>query len=299
MATTTPAPATAAPATTPKTTAAEGLKKFNDLIANPRTQSYLAEVLSEKKSQFVNNIVALVSNSDNLQLCDPQSIMFAGIKATALNLPLDPNLGFAFIIPYWDNKTKTQKAQFQIGKNGQIQLAIRSGQVKTINVTDIREGEIEEENLLTGEIKVKRAADRETRKIIGYAAYLRLVNGFEKIMYSTREQIEQHALRYSKQQKDGRLTNVWATNFDEMAEKTVLKAVLKYAPLSTEIQQAINAVGSEDDIEGAAKIATVRAAQQEAQVVDIEPEPSPAPAPKAAAAPQPVAQSIETRQASF
>lgn len=228
---------------------ATGLKAFNDLIANPRTQNYLNDVLSEKKASFVNNLVALVTNSDLLQKCEPQSVMFAGIKATALNLPLDPNLGFAYIIPYWDNNKRIQKAQFQMGYRGLLQLAIRSGQMAAINVTDVREGEIIDEDILTGEIKMKKADNRTAKKIVGYAAYMRLTNGFAKTLYSTREEVEAHALRFTKQKtKDGKLANVWASDFDAMAKKTVLKALLKFAPLSTEMAEAIAADNEDADM---------------------------------------------------
>lgn len=231
---------------TPTTTVATstknaGLRAFTTYLNSSATQNYLASVLQEKKSAFVNNIVALVNNSDNLQQCEPMSLMNAAIKATALNLPLDPNLGFAYMIPYRDNKTNTTKAQFQIGYRGLLQMAIKSGQMAAINVTDIREGELQDEDLLTGEIKIKKTENRTAKKIIGYVAYIRLTNGFAKTLYATREEIEAHALRFSKQQFKGKLTSVWASDFDAMAKKTVLKALLKFAPLSTEIQSIIAA----------------------------------------------------------
>lgn len=236
--------ATNTPATATQTTQAPaGLKAFNALVQNPKTQDYLASVLAEKKSQYVNNIVALVANSDNLQQCEPQSIMFAGIKATALNLPLDPNLGYAYIVPYWDNSTtpRTRKAQFQIGYKGLIQLALRSGQMLRLNTTDIREGELVEQNILTGDMTVRQVPDRMNKKIIGYAAYMKLTNGFEKSFYSTREQIEDFANTRSKQKdRNGRLIGTWVSDFDAMAKKTVLKALLKYAPLSTEMMDALS-----------------------------------------------------------
>lgn len=255
---------------------ATGLKAFNDLIANPRTQNYLNDVLSEKKASFVNNLVALVTNSDLLQKCEPQSVMFAGIKATALNLPLDPNLGFAYIIPYWDNNKRIQKAQFQMGYRGLLQLAIRSGQMAAINVTDVREGEIIGEDILTGEIKMKKANDRTAKKIVGYAAYMRLTNGFAKTLYSTREEVEAHALRFTKQKtKDGNLANVWASDFDAMAKKTVLKALLKFAPLSTEMAEAIAADNEDADMRGnatnAAYAPDVTDADAEVMTMDDEP----------------------------
>ena len=229
--------AAAAPSAQPQKNA--GLRTFTQYINSDATQKYLEKVLAEKKSSFVNNIVALVNNSENLQNCEPMTVMNAAIKATALNLPLDQNLGFAYIIPYKDNNSNKVNAQFQIGYKGLIQLAIRSGQISKINMTDVREGELLGEDILTGDITLRKVADRNGKKIIGYCAYMRLVNGFEKTMYSTREDIEAFALRFSKQQYKGKLTNTWAKDFDAMAKKTVLKALLKFAPLSTEMERAL------------------------------------------------------------
>ena len=134
------------------------LQAFNRCITNSDVQSYLSQVLGEKKSSFVNNITALVANDMKLQECKPMSLIYAGIKATALDLPLDQNLGFAYVIPY---KCKTgTEAQFQMGYKGFIQLAIRTGQFRTINVTEVVDGEIASENLITGEIQFVRAKDR-------------------------------------------------------------------------------------------------------------------------------------------
>ncbi len=116
------------------------LQKFNAVIKDTRTQNYLQQVLSDKKESFVNNIVALVANNIKLQECDPQTLLYAGIKATALGLPLDSNLGCAYVIPYKDNRNKTTVAQFQLGYKGFIQLAIRSGQFQNLNVTEVKEG---------------------------------------------------------------------------------------------------------------------------------------------------------------
>ncbi len=226
------------------------LKLFNQAITNPKTQDYLANVLSEKKASFVNNLTALVSNNKALQSCEPMSIMYAGIKATALNLPLDPNLGFAYVIPYNNRREGTSQAQFQIGYKGFIQLAIRSGQFKTINVTEVREGELKEFNLLTGEIEFQAVPNREEKPVIGYVSYFKLTNGFEKTLYSTTAEVEQHALKYSQtygsRNEKVKASSKWATDFDAMAKKTVLKLILsKYAPLSVEM---INAVQSDQGV---------------------------------------------------
>lgn len=221
------------------------LQQFNQAITNPKTQAYLEQVLSTKKNAFVNNIVALVSNNASLQQCEPTSIMFAGLKATALDLPLDPNLGFAYVIPYKNNRENKTEAQFQIGYRGFIQLAIRSGQFKTINVTEVREGELGVFGLLTGEMCFNSVDNRMERNVIGYAAFFRLSNGFEKTLYMTKEEVEVHAKKYSQtyssKHEKVQQNSKWATDFDAMAKKTVLKLLLsKYAPLSVDMINAVN-----------------------------------------------------------
>lgn len=223
--------------------AKSSLKVFNEIIGREHTQKFLAQALGDKKSSFVNNLTALVSNNAKLQECDPPSLMYAGIKATALDLPLDSNLGFAYVIPYNNTKAGKVEAQFQIGYKGFIQLAIRSGQFQTINVTDIREGELREVNIVTGEIQFQSIPNREKKEIIGYVAYFRLTNGFSKILYMTKGEVEEHAKRYSQtyqsQYETVRASSKWTTDFDPMAKKTVLKLLLaKYAPLSVEMQEA-------------------------------------------------------------
>lgn len=220
------------------------LQQFNQTLANPKTQEYLQQVLADKKTSFVNNITALVANSQNLQACEPVSLLYAGIKATALDLPLDPNLGLAYVIPYNNNKTKKTEAQFQIGYKGFVQLAIRSSQFKTLNVVEVKEGELQEGNMLTGEIRFKALPDRENLPTIGYAAFFRLINGFEKTLYMTTRAIEAHAKKYSQSYSSKneyiRKSSKWTTDFDAMAKKTVLKLLLsKYAPLSVDMQTAI------------------------------------------------------------
>ena len=215
------------------------LQKFNQTIANPRTQDYLMQLLGEKKSSFVNNLTALVSNNNQLQICDPLSVMYAGIRATTLDLPLDTNLGFAYVIPFKNTKENKYDAQFQIGYRGFIQLAMRSGQFKTINVRDVKEGEVVAEDFVSGEIQFQKLEkDREKAATIGYVAYFRLTNGFEKMSYMTKSELEAHGKRFSQTFKKG--YGLWKDDFDSMASKTVLKLLLsKYAPLSIEMQNAI------------------------------------------------------------
>ena len=227
------------------TKANNGLKVFNQKIADPRTQEYLQQVLGEKKSSFINNLTALVAGSKQLQACNPMSVMYAAIKATALDLPLDPNLGFAYVIPYKNNKEGDTDAQFQIGYKGFIQLAMRSGQYRTINVRDVREGEIVGEDFVSGDLRFKKLnSNRDKATIIGYVAFFRLVNGFEKMVFWTVDEVKQHAITYSKTYgstiKTVREASKWVTDFDAMAKKTALKSLLsKYGVLSVEMKTAI------------------------------------------------------------
>ena len=219
------------------------LKRFNQMIVHPNTDAYLTSVLAERKGEFINNLTAVVTNDAKLQACEPVTLMYAALKATALRLPLDPNLGQAYIIPYKNNRERKTEAQFQIGWKGFIQLAIRSGQFQAINTTDIREGEMQGYNLMTGEVNVQAVPNRESKPVIGYLAYFKLTNGFAKSLYMTAEEIEQHATRYSQSYRGKyKDSSLWATDKDAMAKKTVLKLLLnRFAPLSVDMQRAVQA----------------------------------------------------------
>ena len=234
------------------------LKEFNLVIRNQNTQAYLQDVLGEKKETFVSNLTALVSNDTKLQECKPVTLMYAALTATSLDLPLDKNLGFAYVIPYKNNRERTTEAQFQLGAKGIKQLAIRSGQFIGMNVTDVREGEIAGRNRMTGEMTFNWIEDdneRDKAKVVGYLAWFKLVNGFEKTKYMTVEEIKSHATRYSQTYSSKndyvRKNSKWATDFDKMAEKTVMKLLLsKDAPLSVDMQTAFRADQSVQREEG-------------------------------------------------
>lgn len=229
---------------------ATGLKLFNQTITSPSTQKYLADVLGERKGSFVNNLTALVANNAQLQECQPLTVMFAALKATALNLPLENSLGMAYCIPYKDNKRGVTVAQFQLGYKGFKQLALRSGQFAVIpNATDVKEGELKSRNRLTGECVFEFIEDDEKRakaKTIGYASYFRLLCGAESTFYMSIEEMQAHATRYSQTYRSKteyiKKSSKWTTDFDDMAKKTVIKLNLsKNAPLSVEMQDAIRA----------------------------------------------------------
>lgn len=225
------------------------LKTFNQTITSPATQKYLTDLLHERKGQFVSNLTALVANNANLQECEPYTLMFAALKATALSLPIEPSLGMAHVIPYKNKKRGVTEAQFQLGYKGFQQLALRTGQYKHINTTEVREGELGKRNRLTGEIEwnwIENDAERLKAPIIGYVNYFCLLNGFESTFYMSKEEMDAHALRYSQTYKSTigyiKEQSKWTTDFDAMALKTVIKLNLsKNGVLSTELQDAIRA----------------------------------------------------------
>ena len=218
-----------------------GLQKFNAMLENTRTQEYLSNVLGEKKQTFVSNMVALVSSNKALSECDPSTIMFSCLKATALGLPLDPALSMAWVIPFRDNKSGTTVATFQVGARAWLQLALRTGQYQKINVRDVREGEIVGEDFVSGDIVFKKLdKDRMQAPLVGYVAMFRLTNGFEKQLYMSVEELEAHAKRYSQTYRKG--YGLWAEKDMKpaMYEKTILKRLLsKWGVLSVELQDAI------------------------------------------------------------
>jgi recombination protein RecT len=217
------------------------LGRYNNFICREKIQGYLADALKENKDEFVSNLLALVSSNLELQKCTPDSIMFACMKATALKLSIDQSLGQAYIIPYKDNKGQT-KAQFQLGWRGYMQLAMRSGQVTEINVTDVRAGELKQRDRLSGTYIFDWEQDDEVRNtlpIMGYAGYIALKNGFRKSVFWSADTIEKHAKKYSKTYQKYN-SGTWIEEREAMSMKTLYKLLLKnFAPQSKEMLDAI------------------------------------------------------------
>ena len=215
------------------------LAQLKQMLEDVNLKKRMQEMLGNKAASFMTSILNTVSTNETLKKCEPRSIITASLIAATLDMPIDPNLGFAYIIPYFAKGE--YKAQFQIGYKGLIQLAIRSGQYKTIHATPVYEGQIKKINPFKGEIEFNEDwQPQEGQKIVGYLAYFKLINGFEKYHYMTMEEIRKHAERYSKSysNKEG----VWTNNFNEMALKTVLKLLLKkYGLLSVEMQTVLKA----------------------------------------------------------
>lgn len=212
---------------------------IKSLLSQDSVKRRFEEMLGRRAAGFMSSIINLVNSDVNLQKCDPKKVLGCAAIAASMDLPIDRNLGFAWIIPYKDNRKGTVEPQFQMGYKGFIQLAMRSGQYKTINAAEVYEGEIKYHNRFTGEIEFDPEG-RKSDKIIGYVAYFKLINGFEKYHYMTVEQIKAHAKRYS--QGYGKPWSRWTTDFEAMALKTVLKLLLsKYGILSIEMQTALQA----------------------------------------------------------
>lgn len=199
-----------------------------NLLSGDKVKSRFNEILGAKAPAFISSVLSVANNNTLLKKAKPQTVLNAAVVAATLDLPINQNLGFAYIVPYKD------EAQFQLGYKGLVQLAMRSGQYKTINVTEVYEGEITKVNRFTGDYEF---GEKTSDKVVGYMGYFKLVNGFEKYLYMTTEEAEKHGKKYSQTFKRG--GGLWSTDFDAMAKKTCLKMLLsKFGILSIEMQRA-------------------------------------------------------------
>lgn len=206
------------------------------LIKSPAVKERFAEVLKAKGDSFLASVLTTVNNSALLQKAEPTTILSAAMVAAALGLPIIPSLGQAALVPFKDGKTGVCVCQFQIMARGLIQLALRTGQYRKIEVEAVHTGEIKRLNRFTGEIEFGEATDDN---VVGYLGFFELCNGFRKFLYMSNEEISEHAQKYSQTAKRG--FGLWVDNFDAMAKKTVLKLLLaKWGPLSVELQTALS-----------------------------------------------------------
>ena len=211
-----------------------GKNTLKALVNADVTKKKFQEMLGNKAAGFLTSLINTTNGNAQLQQADPNSILKAGAIAATLDLPIDPNLGFAYIVPY-NNKGKNE-AQFQMGYKGFVQLAIRTGQYKRINVTELYEGQFESYDPITDELKYN-LDNRLSDEITHYVAYFQTINGFEKYNVMSKEEIETHAKKFSKTYSYK--GSSWQTNFNTMAKKTVLKLLLsKFGILSIEMQTA-------------------------------------------------------------
>lgn len=200
--------------------------RLKTIVMADDVQARFKAILDKRGPAFLASLLSVVSSNDALQSCDPASVLTSAAKAAVLNLPIEPALGFAHIVPF------KSKATFVIGYKGLIQLAIRTGMYEVINATEIYQGEEIKEDRLTGKIVLN--GKRAGNDVTGYVSYFKLKNGFEKFLYMPVEKIHDHAKKYSKSY--GYDSSAWKTNFPDMAKKTVLRQILsKYGLLSIEI----------------------------------------------------------------
>lgn len=227
------------------------------------------------KQRFITSVISAVNNNATLAECTNQSIFAAALLGESLNLSPSPQLGQFYMVPFNDRELG-KVAQFQLGYKGYIQLAIRSGQYKKLNVLAIKEGELVRFDPLNEEIEVKLIADEEEREqaaTIGYYAMFEYTNGFRKAIYWSKKKMEAHALKYSKGYQAKKGYTFWEKDFDGMAYKTMLRQLIsKWGIMSIEMQTAIdsdmaviNEDGTKDYVDNAP------------DVIDMEPETLPAP----------------------
>ena len=224
---------------------------FEKAVNNDLVKAKFREVLGKNADAFVGSLLSLVKNNELLLKAAPNTVIAAAMQAATLKLPINQNLGLAYIVPYWNSRAKENQAQFQMGWKGFVQLAERTGQYKTINASVVYEGQIEDIDFITGNIiRGRKISDT----VVGYVAYIEFLNGFSKTFYMSKEEVEAHASKYSQSYRKG--YGVWKDNFDAMALKTVLKLLIsKYGIMSIEMESsnlaraiaADQAIVNEDD----------------------------------------------------
>lgn len=210
-------------------------KTLRGYLDNPGVKARLNEVLGKNASAFASALITVYNSNRQLQECTLRSIMGAAVLAATVNLSINPALGHAYLVPYKGQCT------LQVGYKGMIQLAHRTGKYERLHAGPIHEGEIRGFEPLTGDPII---GEKLSDTVIGYAAYMRLNNGFEKVVYMTTAEIEEHALKYSTSyrydRKNNGSTSIWTKNYESMACKTVMRRLLtKWGVLSIEMAKAL------------------------------------------------------------
>lgn len=244
--------------------------RLKTAIAMPSVQEQFNNALKDSAPLFVASLIDVYGSDANLQKCDPKAVIMEALKAATLRLPINKNLGFAWIIPRWSSKENAFVPGFQTGWKGVVQLAQRTGAYRYINADAIYEGETVAIDRISGDATI--TGQKTGDKAIGYFAYIELLNGFRKISFWTRDHVEAHAIKYNQEcKKVGKLVGNWLEHFDSRAKSTVLKNLIsKYGIMSVEMANVIN--NDEDhDYEGAIQ----REIEQNANTgapIDIKPE---------------------------
>lgn len=207
-------------------------QQFKTALTNDDVKARFEQILRERSDVFLASLLSVVANSKGLQNCDTNSILTAAAKAAILDLPIEPELGQAYIVPFKNTAT------FIAGYKGLLQLALRTNQYKAINVAPIYQGEQVIEDRITGDIKIN--GKQSGPEIIGWAGYFETKGGFKKFLYMSKEDIHAHAERYSPSYKVN--NGAWTTNTTDMEKKTVLRQLLsKWGLMSIQMQDADSA----------------------------------------------------------
>ncbi|MFM7850599.1 MAG: recombinase RecT, partial [Flammeovirgaceae bacterium] len=213
-----------------KNAVATGQLAIKGFFSKPAVMSKFEEMLGKRAPQYVTSILSVVNNNKLLQNATPESVYQSACIAATLDLPINNSLGFAWIVPYGGD------AQFQIGWKGIVQLALRSGQYSRMNVVPVYSNQFKSFNALTEDLIADFSVD-PIGSPVGYVAFFRLINGFEKTSYWSIGKVTKHADRFSKTFKSS--NSVWKSDFDAMAMKTVLKnTISKWGIMSVEMQNA-------------------------------------------------------------
>ena len=223
-------------------------------LAQETIKANVASVVGQKDAQrFISSVVSAVQTNPQLAECTNSSILSAALLGHSLNLPQSPQLGYFYMVPFKNTKkvkdehgkevkVEVTEATFQIAYRGLTQLAMRSGQYKNINVTDIREGELVSYNPIEDIYEFNPETNFEKRsnlKVIGYYAFFEMINGFRKGIYWSVEQLEAHAKRYSASYRNGWSNSLWKSDFDAMAKKSMIRQLLsKWGIMSVEMERA-------------------------------------------------------------
>ncbi len=219
--------------------------KFSVAIQSDMYKNLINQTLGDKEraTRFIASISSAVATNQALQECDAGTILSGALLGESLNLSPSPQLGQYYLVPFNDSKKGCKVAQFQLGYKGYIQLAIRSGQYKKLNVLAIKKGELVKYDALNEEIEVNLIEDEEEREnaeTIGYYAMFEYTNGFRKSLYWSKSKMEKHALKYSKGYAAHKGYTYWEKDFDGMAYKTMLRQLIsKWGIMSIDMQQAV------------------------------------------------------------
>lgn len=211
------------------------LPQLKATLNAPSVKAKFEEMLGKRAPQFMTSITSVVGNNALLQKADVNSIVMGAATAASMDLPLNPNLGYAALVPF--NSKDGCFAQLQIMTKGYVELFIRSGQCKSLICEVVRKGELVKKNKFTGEY-VFDESKRESDEIIGVMSAFELVNGYKKVEYMTVQEVKDHAQKFSQAYR--RNAAIWKDNWEEMMKKSCLKRLLvRWAPKSIEMQQMV------------------------------------------------------------